>query len=208
MEWRSVLQGGEIISSSLLQVIARPKILWVTWLLASVLFLVPTVLLLVSSRSIYIPMLALESPSLQWLLVYVLGGIGCIVLVICQILVSLNRSVFSRMKLWTGIAVVCTWMLWIQWFRVTSANSTVAPQHVHSVTLKWNPSSSAVSGYNVYRSTVSGTLYRKINALPVVALTYTDTAVQSGRTYYYVTTAVDNSGKESVYSNEVAAEIP
>ena len=76
------------------------------------------------------------------------------------------------------------------------------------MTLKWNPSSSAVSGYNVYRGTVSGTSYKKINSLPVVAPTYTDTAVQSGVIYYYVTTAINTSGKESAYSNEVSAKIP
>jgi len=30
----------------------------------------------------------------------------------------------------------------------------------------------------------------------------------SGKTYYYVTTSVDSSGKESPYSNEVQAIIP
>jgi len=30
--------------------------------------------------------------------------------------------------------------------------------------------------------------------------------VQNGLTYYYVTTAVDSSGIESVYSNEVSAK--
>jgi len=32
--------------------------------------------------------------------------------------------------------------------------------------------------------------------------------LQSGTTYYYVTTAVDSSGNESVYSNQAAAVIP
>jgi fibronectin type 3 domain-containing protein len=32
--------------------------------------------------------------------------------------------------------------------------------------------------------------------------------VQSGQTYYYVVTAVDTSGAESVYSNQVQAIVP
>jgi fibronectin type 3 domain-containing protein len=39
-------------------------------------------------------------------------------------------------------------------------------------------------------------------------LTYTDSTVQSGAQYYYVATAVDSSGNESVNSNEVSALIP
>ena len=32
--------------------------------------------------------------------------------------------------------------------------------------------------------------------------------MQSGATYYYVSTAVDSTGVESTYSNEAAAVIP
>jgi fibronectin type 3 domain-containing protein len=76
------------------------------------------------------------------------------------------------------------------------------------VALNWNASSSTVAGYNVYRGTVSGGPYAKINSSLVVVLDYTDSNVQSGTTYYYVTTAVDSSGNESVFSNEVPATIP
>jgi len=37
---------------------------------------------------------------------------------------------------------------------------------------------------------------------------FTDSNVQTGQTYYYVATAVDASGNESVYSNEVPAIVP
>jgi hypothetical protein len=83
----------------------------------------------------------------------------------------------------------------------------VAPVQ-HSVSLTWNASTSAVSGYNIYRSTVSGGSYTKINSSLVAVLTYTDTTVQNGTTYYYVTTAVDSTGSESTFSNEVSAPIP
>jgi fibronectin type 3 domain-containing protein len=78
----------------------------------------------------------------------------------------------------------------------------------HSVALTWDASTSTVAGYNVYSSTVSGGPYTKINSSLVGALNYTDSTVQSSTTYYYVTTAVDSSGNESVFSNEVSATIP
>jgi hypothetical protein len=78
----------------------------------------------------------------------------------------------------------------------------------HSVALAWNASTSTVAGYNVYRGTVSGGAYAKINSSLVAALDYTDSTVQSGTTYYYVTKAVDSGGNESVFSNEVSAAIP
>jgi fibronectin type 3 domain-containing protein len=83
----------------------------------------------------------------------------------------------------------------------------VAPVQ-HSVSLTWNASTSSVSGYNVYRSTVSGGSYTKINSSLVAVLSYTDSTVQNGTTYYYVTTAVDSTGSESTFSNEVSAPIP
>lgn len=78
----------------------------------------------------------------------------------------------------------------------------------HSATLSWTASTSTVAGYNIYRSTVSGSGYVLMNTSLVTALTYTDLSVQSATTYYYVTTAVDGSGNESTYSNEVSATIP
>ncbi len=47
-----------------------------------------------------------------------------------------------------------------------------------------------------------------MNGSFVGGLSYLDSSVQNGLTYYYVTTAVDSSGIESVYSNEVSAKIP
>jgi len=76
------------------------------------------------------------------------------------------------------------------------------------VTLSWNASSSPVAGYNVYRGGVSGGSYSKINSGVDPATTYSDSTVASGQTYYYVTTAVDSSGMESSYSNQVQAIIP
>jgi hypothetical protein len=78
----------------------------------------------------------------------------------------------------------------------------------HSVGLSWSPGGSNVSGYNVYRGSKSGGPYAKINSAPTAITSYGDGAVNSGQTYFYVTTALDSSGAESSNSNEVQAAIP
>jgi hypothetical protein len=90
---------------------------------------------------------------------------------------------------------------------VSLSGTGVAPVS-HSVALNWGASTSTVAGYNVYRSTVSGSAYARVNGSLVASASYADSGVQSGTTYYYVATAVDASGNESVYSNEVSANVP
>src|SRR5207237_1641606 len=78
----------------------------------------------------------------------------------------------------------------------------------HQVQLSWGASSSSgVTGYNVYRGSVSGGPYTKINLALIVGTTYSDSSVQAGKTYFYVTTALNGSGTESAYSNEVQATV-
>ena len=92
---------------------------------------------------------------------------------------------------------------------VTGVNFTAAVVgQTHSATTSWSASTSVVSGYNVYRGTVSGGPYTKLNSSLVTVTTYKDSTVQSAHTYYYVATAVDTVGNESVFSNEVVAVIP
>jgi hypothetical protein len=90
----------------------------------------------------------------------------------------------------------------------TGVNFTAATGTAHSVVLTWTASTSTVSGYNVYRSTISGSGFTKLNSSLVASPTFSDTAVQSGTTYFYVTTAVDSGGAESANSNQVSAAIP
>lgn len=87
-----------------------------------------------------------------------------------------------------------------------------APQELNVVAARegmvliWAPNpEDDVAGYNVYRSTKSGQGYEKVNQQLVRETTYTDTSVDSGKTYYYVLTAVDSALKpnESEYSKEV-----
>jgi hypothetical protein len=91
---------------------------------------------------------------------------------------------------------------------VTLSGTGVAPSVTHTVGLNWGASTSSVVGYNVYRSTVTGSSYARLNSTVVAGSSFSDASVQSGQTYYYVATAVDGSGHESAYSNEVAAAIP
>jgi len=77
------------------------------------------------------------------------------------------------------------------------------------VTLVWIASStSAVVGYNVYRGTASGGPYTLLNSSLVTTTQYHDSSVQSGKTYYYVVTAVDSSYVESAFSGEASATVP
>jgi len=91
---------------------------------------------------------------------------------------------------------------------IALSGTGVAQQAQHSVSLSWTDSDSSIAGYNVYRSTTSGSGYILINGSLVGPDAFSDTTVQSGTTYYYVTTAVDTSGNESAYSNEAQAIIP
>jgi hypothetical protein len=94
----------------------------------------------------------------------------------------------------------------------------------HYSTLNWTGSSSTgISGYNVYRATTSTALpiqpsasgaasssgagtYVKVNSSIIVGVTYFDTTVAAGVSYYYVTTAVNSAGVESVASNQFQAQ--
>ena len=77
------------------------------------------------------------------------------------------------------------------------------------VPLTWTASvSTTVVGYNVYRGTVSGGPYTKVNLSLVNGTSYTDTTVASGTTYYYVVTAVDPNNLESVTSLAMSTMTP
>jgi Cep192 domain 4 len=79
----------------------------------------------------------------------------------------------------------------------------------HSVYLSWEASDGPdVVGYNIYRGSGSGGPYSRINSALEASTSYADTGVTAGATYYYATTAVDGSGGESGYSNQVRAVIP
>ena len=91
---------------------------------------------------------------------------------------------------------------------VTVALTVTAPPVQHSVALSWKASTNThVVSYSVYRSSISGSSYA-LSASAIGGLSYSDQSVQSGTTYYYVVTAVDDQGQESKYSTQVSTIIP
>jgi hypothetical protein len=87
-----------------------------------------------------------------------------------------------------------------------SATGTGTAATLHKVTVSWTGSTSSVVSYNVYRGTQTGGPYALINSDS--GDSFSDTGVQGGTTYFYVVTAVDASGGESMYSNEARATVP
>jgi hypothetical protein len=82
----------------------------------------------------------------------------------------------------------------------------VATAGNNTVWLDWNNNGeSDLAGYNVYRSTTSGSGYAKQNSSLLTSSDYNDPNVSNGTTYYYVVTAVDTVGLESNYPSEVSA---
>jgi hypothetical protein len=85
-----------------------------------------------------------------------------------------------------------------------------------TVTLAWDRSGDPeVAGYNVYRATVSGGPYTKLNLMLVTQTPISDTPMYmdttpagSTLTYYYVVRAATTGGVESINSNEVAVNPP
>ena len=91
---------------------------------------------------------------------------------------------------------------------VVNLSGTGGTSAQHSVRLNWNASTTPGVGYLVYRSETSGGPFSPLFGTTTDSLSYQDTTVSAGTTYYYVVTAVDPSGAQSVYSNQVTAVVP
>ncbi len=90
-----------------------------------------------------------------------------------------------------------------------SLSGTGVSAPIQSVSLAWDASASPnVSGHHVDRGTQSGGPFSSINLFLVLSTTFTDSSVLAGKTYFYVVTAVDENGVESIFSNEVTAVVP
>jgi Abnormal spindle-like microcephaly-assoc'd, ASPM-SPD-2-Hydin len=88
---------------------------------------------------------------------------------------------------------------------VESVSGTAAMPYV---SLSWSPSTSDVSGYNVYRGTSSSGPFTRLNGALNANTSYVDQTVALSTKYYYATTAVSSSGQESSYSNLVEVSVP
>lgn len=72
------------------------------------------------------------------------------------------------------------------------------------VYLDWDDNSETdLAGYNIYRSTTSGTDYIKLNTSTISSSDFTDDTAENSVTYFYVVTAVDYSSNESDFTDEV-----
>jgi hypothetical protein len=78
----------------------------------------------------------------------------------------------------------------------------------HTVALRWDPSSSTVTGYFVYRGSKPSGPYAQLNSAPEANPSYSDGTVSNGQIYYYYVTAVNSSNIQSAGSNEVSVTIP
>jgi len=72
------------------------------------------------------------------------------------------------------------------------------------IILTWKKSLNAnIKGTNIYRTTIKGSGYQKINTLPVTDSVYHDIPGEINKQYYYVVSTVNNDMEESFYSAEV-----
>lgn len=198
-----------------MQPAARSRTLRVTWLLTSVLAIIPILSLWLipwlRAMGIEVPMLT-EPGTPEWIIIFALGSIGCVVLLVGQILAYQNHKVPFGPRVLAATAVAITLLLWAYWFYATTSTKSVAaapPPSTHSVKLTWKPSTSRVVGYNIYRSTSPDRFMGpKLNDKPVTETSYVDKRVPGHTTYYYSARAVDAKGKESPDSNIARADVP
>ena len=74
------------------------------------------------------------------------------------------------------------------------------------VSTTWTANSEPdLAGYNLYRSTITGGPYIKVNTSLITVLNYSDSGLTNGTPYYYVLRAVDASSNESGDSGEITA---
>jgi Abnormal spindle-like microcephaly-assoc'd, ASPM-SPD-2-Hydin len=92
--------------------------------------------------------------------------------------------------------------------QVTLSGTGIAPAVQHSVTLNWQPSTSQVIGYFIYRAKASGGALSRLNDSADASTNYTDNSVAGGQSYLYAVRSVNSNNVESADSNQVLVTIP
>jgi len=87
-----------------------------------------------------------------------------------------------------------------------SGDGVAASTH-HSVALNWQPSSTPVIGYFVFRGSSESNLAR-LNVNDLATTSYTDKSVVNGQTYVYAVKSINASSVLSGYSNPVTVTVP
>jgi hypothetical protein len=203
-------------SGSMLHAGSRAKVLSIIWLVASLLVLFAAENIWVDpwlrNKSRHMPNMVPEALSGLWFLALLIVAVFCVLLIVAQVLVAMDRGIPLLKRMVTGLATLLALSLCVLWVCVTSGASPrlafALGSKSHAVTLTWKASKSSVQGYNVYRGTKPGGPYEKINSELVQGLTYKDQDVSGGATYYYVTRAVDVDGRESLNSSEITVAVP
>ena len=83
------------------------------------------------------------------------------------------------------------------------ANVSITAATSSALTVNWVAASGA-SGYNVYRASVSGGPYAKVNASTVSGTSFTNTGLTASTTYYFVVRSLNGAGVESGNSAQVS----
>ena len=85
---------------------------------------------------------------------------------------------------------------------------TVSAPTTSSATLTWTPNTDAdLVGYKIYRATASGAYGAALATVPAGTASYQATGLTGNTTYFFVITAYDTAGNESLFSNEVSKSI-
>lgn len=97
-------------------------------------------------------------------------------------------------------------------FVVSLSETAIAKQQAaHSVNLSWKAPSAtriAIDSYQVNRAASGSTQYSVVGTTTAGSTVFTDTSVQSGKSYIYQVRSVDQSGTASSPSNAVTLAIP
>jgi hypothetical protein len=89
----------------------------------------------------------------------------------------------------------------------TVPSEVTAVSNDQSISLVWSPNTEPdLAGYYVFRSGEDHN-YEKLTRERITTASYTDSSVEKGKTYYYRIMAVDFSGNESNYSEEVSDKV-
>jgi hypothetical protein len=92
--------------------------------------------------------------------------------------------------------------------KTVAVTLTVSAPTTSSATLTWTANTeSDLAGYKVYRAIASGAYGAPVATLQGNVTTYTAIGLQVPATYFFVITAYDSAGNESVLSNEVSKSV-
>jgi hypothetical protein len=159
-----------------------------------------------------LPSFVPEALSGAWFVVLLALGVTLTWALFCQVLLMKEAGLAGWKKALTGTAVLAAGVLASEWFVATGGMTVVekmrSHRRDHTVTLRWEASTTKNVRYNIYRGPTPGFHPDKLNSAHIDGLAFTDTTVENRTRYYYVARAVNATGQESTDSNETLANVP